>query len=150
MNKLLLLGAGALLAFVSCAPSMNLQYRTGRIVNVTTGQEGRLLLGGWNNIVGRNTATAEFPGARYSGEYSILSSPNRRGGTTIFQLNITNGQVTTSTREVPNPDPPLYSGNILMRDDAGRAISCEVQVDAQSRGIGTCADGQGNRYTVQF
>ena len=147
---MLLLGMGAMLAFVSCAPSMNLQYRTGRIVNVTSGQEGRLLLGGWNNVVGRNTATAEFPGNRYSGEYNILSSPNRRGGTTIFQLNIINGQVTTTTREIPNTDPPLYSGNIVMRNEAGQAISCEVQVDAQSRGIGTCSDSQGNRYTLQF
>lgn len=155
MRNLLLFGVGAVL-LAACAPNQNAQYRVGRIVNVTTGAEGRLLLGGWGTVTGRNSATAEFGAVTYQGEYNLLSPANTGAVTVRPVFGITFGTDTNGNVErnisggvVVRP-VNLRQGNLIVRSESGGVITCDLTVDELSRGVGTCTDGQNNRYSVQF
>ena len=150
MKRLLLFGAAASV-LAACAPAHVSEYRTGKIVNVQTGQEGRLLLGGRGMVADRNTAAVEFGENVYRGEYNVLTA-----GTTRQDLTFSGGVVFS------NVAPPawhvgahtyasnLRDGSLVVKNAAGQVITCRFLVDQNNRGNGECTDGPGARYTIQF
>ncbi|WP_027481583.1 hypothetical protein [Deinococcus pimensis] len=152
MRNLLLVGVGALL-LTACAPNQSAQYRVGRIVNVTTGAEGRVLLGGWGSVTGRNTASVELGDVTYQGEYNVLSAGQPVRLDPVFGVTFGSGAGGTETgfRGGLYLRPSnLRQGNLVVRAASGAVITCDLTVDEASRGVGGCTDGQGQRYSVQF
>lgn len=164
-----LLVCASLLA--SCAPAM-LQDAGGRIVNLRSGQEGRL------TFVGGFRDRASLPGdpdnlkvtlgeTVYNGRYTVLGS--RRPGLslgfgTAFNDSFFNtgdgsgffgggGGIRGSYGHTPlNQTRP---GNLIARTaaTAGGAVqtlACTFEIDSALHGIGTCQDSVGGSYSLQF
>ncbi len=147
-----LLLAATLLA--ACAPGAGSPDRLGRIVNVTSGAEGRLTLGGGGVVGGQGRATIAFGQDVYYGEYNVLA-PGGQSGVVL------GAGIAFGTRDPffdTNPWPQAYSvrdsgprtGSIIVKSGSGAVISCTMTVDRQSHGNGTCEDGAGNNYAFQF
>ena len=170
MNPTLsLLACASLLA--SCAPA-TLQDAGGRIVNLKSGQEGRL------TFVGGFRDRASLPGdpdnlkvtlgeAVYSGRYTVLGSRRPDLGLSLgFGTAFNDSFFNTGggffgggggIRGSYGP-PPLNQtrpGNLIARTaaTAGGAVqtlACTFEIDSALHGIGTCQDSAGGSYSLQF
>lgn len=149
----LLTAAGVLLA--ACAPFQATE-RAGRIVNVRTGQEGRISFGA-GALLPRGAVNIQIGSAAYAGDYTLLqpalqTAPRFSAG---FGFSNFGGD-----RRFPwylgfDSAAPRYSetgprqGSIIAR--SGNAVlSCTFQADASDRGSGQCQDGAGVTYAFQF
>lgn len=152
MTRLLPLCLGALL-LGACAPAFNAAYRSGRVVNVTTGQEGRLVLGGAGAVAGRGAASIEFGEDVYRGEYNVLSSTSEltlSGGASFGFGDRSSFGFFGGFAPRSRVEAPLRSGNLIVRNARNAVISCDFVVDRFDRGNGNCTDGAGARYSFQF
>jgi len=148
--KRLLLGS-ALLVLASCAPSLNAQYRVGRIVNTQTGEEGRVLLSGSGSVAGRNAVRVELGQDAYTGEYNVLTSSSAPPRVTIgagVGFSNSDGPAWYVTGGVRPSD--LRDGSLIAKSPNGKVMTCQFVVDPRSHGNGTCTDNAGARYALQF
>ncbi|AFZ68320.1 hypothetical protein [Deinococcus peraridilitoris] len=149
MNRLLLLSLG-LVSLAACAPNQVNPNKVGKIVNVTSGEEGRLLLGGYGTVAGRNTARIEFAQNAYQGEYNVLASsdaPPRVGvsaGVSFSNVAPPGYFFSVGTRA-----SNLRDGSLVVRNGS-QVITCRFVVDHNNNGNGECTDGANARYTIQF
>ncbi len=167
MNPTLPALACASLLLASCAPA-TLPDAGGRIVNLRTGQEGRLtFLGGFRD-------RASLPGdpdnlrimlgeTVYSGRYTVLGSRRPDLGLSLgfgtgfnssfFQDGFFGAGVRGSYGHAPiNQTRP---GNLIARTaaTAGAAVqtlACTFEIDSALHGIGSCQDSVGGSYSLQF
>lgn len=152
MIRLLPLCLGALL-LGACTPAFNAAYRSGRVVNVTTGQEGRLVLGGAGTVSGRGPASIEFGDDVYRGEYNVLSAAGEltlSGGASFGFGDRSALGFFGDFGPRPRAEAPLRNGNLIVRNARGAVITCDFAVDRFDRGNGNCTDGAGARYSFQF
>lgn len=144
---LLLLASAVVLA--SCAPALTASQRTGRLVNVASGQEGRITLTG-ATITGRGAVRVELGGEALTGEYNVLGGDARFGfgvsvGASSPGANVLFGNIQAS--RVPDG---TRSGTIIAKSESGFVLTCDFLVDVENRGNGTCTDARGGRYAFQF
>ncbi|GGJ72206.1 hypothetical protein [Deinococcus aquiradiocola] len=154
----------AVLLLASCAPTLS-GSAAGRIVNVRTGDEGRLtFIGGFRDRAtlpgDPDNVTVTVGGRTYSGTYTVLGNgrPNLGvsvgfgtgfgwgGADTVF------GRASFGDRPAPTFTRP---GNLVARTtpatgDTAQTLTCTFQADANDHGIGSCQDSLGASYTLQF
>ena len=169
MNPTLPALACASLLLASCAPA-TLQDAGGRIVNLRSGQEGRLtFLGGFRD-------RAALPGdpdnlritlgeTVYNGRYTVLGS--RRpdlglslGFGTAFNDSLFSdgGGFFGGGIRGSYGHPPLNQtrpGNLIARTAATaggavKTLACTFEIDSALHGIGSCQDSAGGSYSLQF
>lgn len=162
-----MLPALACLLLASCAPAM-LQDAGGRIVNLRTGQEGRLTFpGGFRDRAplpgDPDNVTVTLGETVYSGRYTVLGSRRPDLGLSLgfgtafddsfFQGGFFGGGIHGSYRQPPpNQTRP---GNLIARTAATasaavKTLACTFEIDSALHGIGTCQDSVGGSYSLQF
>ena len=171
MNPKLPALACASLLLASCTPAM-LQDAGGRIVNLRSGQEGRLMfLGGFRDRAlspgDPDNLKVTLGETVYTGRYTVLGS--RRpdlglsvGFGTAFNDSFFNtgdgGGFFGGGIRGSYGHPPLNQtrpGNLIARTaaTAGGAIktlACTFEIDSALHGIGSCQDSAGGSYSLQF
>ncbi len=162
MKRYLLFAAGGAALLGACAPAYN-QSRVGRIVNVNTGQEGRITLGSLGTGNARGGVVIEFGSRIYNGQYNVLSGrSNVRssigvgasfGGYGGYGFGYGSGLGIFGGLGYPQNyqvDDSTRQGNIIAKTAAGATLSCSFVVDNVNNGNGECNDGTGARYAFQF
>lgn len=146
--------AALALVLAACAPAYSID-RVGRIVNVTTGEEGQIRLGGSLGMDNSGMALITFGPVVYSGSYNVLAAGSASSvtlgasfgfGTGAFGF----GYGDPFPRQVIVRDRSPRQGSAIVKNGAGAVISCTFSVDDQSHGNGTCEDGKGQKYAFQF
>ncbi|WP_424949654.1 hypothetical protein [Deinococcus sp.] len=159
----------ACMALASCAPAL-IAGVDGRIVNVKTGQEGKLtFLGGFRDRASLPTdpdnVTLSLGDSVYSGRYTVLGRSGALGDAG-FSLNFGSGFTGGSSDSIfgntgfygsywPFAPQPEFTrpGNLIAKSMTGAVTStltCTFQTDRSLHGIGNCQDSAGNTYSLQF
>ena len=160
----------ASLVLASCAPAA-FQGVDGRVVNVRTGQEGRVtFLGGFQDRAvspgGPANVTVTVGDTVYSGRYTVLGGGGPRLG---FGFGLRFGGAHNGYSDSLFSNSGLYGtygpfssegqvtrpGNLIATaagtgGTPGRTLTCTFQTDWTLHGIGTCQDSAGNNYSLQF
>lgn len=155
MHKSLLLALGALV-LAGCAPAVGAV--PSRIVNLSSGEEGRVTFDRRLLTSGSGSVTVQFSNETLSGTYNVLNSttytPSLRFG---VGFGFSNGNYDGARTSLSAGYGPAYydanaprSGNFIVRGANNRTIACNFLVDNVGRGNGDCTDGQNVRYTLQF
>ena len=148
MKPTLLLFASAIV-LASCAPALTAQQRTGRLVNVANGQEGRITLTG-QPVAGRNAVRIELAGEVLTGEYNVLGGDARFGFGVSFGVSSPGANVLFGNVGAARVPDATRRGTIIAKSEGGSVLTCEFLVDVENRGNGTCTDARGGRYAFQF
>ena len=171
MSRLPLLAAAALL-LAACAPALN--GSSGRIVNLKTGEEGRIAFtGGFVQRAGLpsdpDNVVVSLGQTVYSGRYTVLGSPAFGGASLGFSLGYGDGPGWGSGwgsgafgsfgGQFPAVRNAVRPGNLIARaagqggsgqGSAVQTLSCTFQTDEGGHGIGSCQDSAGGSYSLQF
>ena len=164
MKRYLLLAAGGAALLGACAPAYT-QSRVGRIVNVTSGQEGRITLGSLSTGGARGGVVIELGNTVYNGQYSVLSG--RSNVRSSFGVGASFGTYgggfggsgygsglgffgNVGTPRDYEVSDATRQGSIIAKTAAGATLSCSFVVDNVNNGNGDCTDGAGQRYAFQF
>ena len=157
----------ALLALLaSCAP--RLSDTSGRIVNKTTGQEGRVrFIGGFQSRAvtpgSPDNVTIQLGQDLYSGTYSVIGGPNPLGVSATFGFGAGTGYIgdgytdrygSVRTTIDPRRDSSR-PGNLIVKtrslnSASIKTLTCSFEADASGHGVGDCSGPGGAQYALQF
>ena len=162
------------LVLASCAPTLIVGV-DGRIVNIRTGQEGRItFLGGFRDRASLATdpdnVTVALGDAVYSGRYTVLGRNGSLGNLGV-SLNFGSGFTSGYEDSIfgnsgfygnyggsyrPFADDQNYTrpGNLIAKattpGGVTSTLTCTFQTDRSLHGIGNCEDSAGGSYSLQF